>query len=289
MQAEEYFRHLQEALCAALESADGGARFEEDVWVHRDGGGGTTRVLENGIVFEKAGVNVSSIQSTLSPGLAARLKVQPQEIVACGISLVLHPVSPMVPVVHMNLRHLSLRDGDAWFGGGADLTPFYLFPEDARHFHRVLKSVCDRYDPGSYARFKRQCDEYFFLKHRNEARGIGGIFFDYERGDLGRMFTFVQELGDRFSGAYLPIVERRKQEPWGNRERTWQLIRRGRYVEFNLVYDRGTLFGLETSGRIESILMSLPPEAAWPYKAELEEGAREQSLLRVLRKPEEWA
>ncbi len=286
---EEYCRNLQDSICGALEKVDGSSRFREDQWTHPDGGGGRTRVLRNGSVFEKAGVNFSSVTSNLSESLAAKLSVPPQQVEACGISLVLHPASPMVPIVHMNLRYIELHDGDAWFGGGADLTPHYLFAEDARHFHETLKAVCDRHGSGWYARFKRQCDGYFFIKHRNEARGVGGIFFDYERGDLDRIFAFVCDLGDRFLEAYLPIVSRRRTEPWGERERAWQQIRRGRYVEFNLVYDRGTLFGLETSGRTESILMSLPPDAAWPYAFEPEPGSREEALLRVLRKPEEWA
>jgi coproporphyrinogen III oxidase len=189
----------------------------------------------------------------------------------------------------MNLRYLELAGGDAWFGGGTDLTPCYLFEEDARHFHGELKSVCDRHDSRYYPEFKRACDEYFFIKHRGEGRGVGGIFFDYQRQEPERFFAFVRELGERFLPAYLPIAGRRRSEPWGGHEREWQLVRRGRYVEFNLVYDRGTQFGLETKGRAESILLSLPPEVKWGYCLEPEAGSREAALLDVLRKPKEWA
>ena len=252
------------------------------------GGGGITCILQNGGVFEKAGVNYSAVSTRLTENIASRLNVSPQEIFATGISLVLHPFSPMLPAVHMNLRYLELADGDAWFGGGADLTPYYLFEDDARHFHSTLKTVCDRFDPGFYPRFKISCDEYFFIKHRGEARGVGGIFFDYERENLEAMFTFVQELGKTFLDAYIPIVERRRGEPWGEKEKHWQLIRRGRYVEFNLIYDRGTLFGLETQGRAESILMSLPPEVHWVHHHIPEPGSREAQLLEVLKNPRDW-
>jgi len=289
LQVEQFFESLQTNICRTLEAVDGTAHFQEDAWRHPDGGGGKTRVLNNGKVFEKAGVNFSAVKTQLSEKLAARLKVQPQPAFATGISLVLHPESPMIPTVHMNLRYFELANGDAWFGGGADLTPYYLFEEDARHFHHVQKNVCDAFDPSCYPRFKASCDEYFFLKHRNETRGIGGIFFDYEREQREQFFEFVQNAGNAFLEAYRPIVDRRKNEPFGKREREWQLIRRGRYVEFNLLYDRGTLFGLETGGRTESILISLPPEVKWAYNHEPEPGSREASLLEVLRKPRAWA
>jgi coproporphyrinogen III oxidase len=233
-------------------------------------------------------VNFSGVTSQLSSTLAARLGVEAQPIFATGISLVLHPHSPMIPIVHMNLRYLELAGGDGWFGGGADLTPCYLYEEDAVHFHQTLKGVCDRHDPTFYPVFKQWCDEYFFIKHRAEARGVGGIFFDYLREEKEKTWLFIQELGDAFTGAYLPIAGRRKQEPWGAHEKQWQLLRRGRYVEFNLVYDRGTLFGLETEGRTESILMSLPPEVQWRYNVQPEEGSREAALLAVLRQPRSW-
>ena len=247
-------------------------------------------MLTGGRVFEKAGVNLADVRGKLSERLAQRMKVEPQSFGATGISLVIHPLSPMVPTVHMNLRHIRLLgpEGSAWFGGGADLTPYYLFEEDARHFHHTWQSVCDRHDPEYYPRFKKWCDEYFRIEHRDEARGIGGIFFDYLKDDPEKVFAFVADAGRNFVEAYTPIVEHRVQEKWWDREREWQLLRRGRYVEFNLVYDRGTLFGLETHGRAESILMSLPPLVRWSYDHRPEKGSREETLLEALRKPAEW-
>ena len=287
--AETFFKALQACLCAQFESCDGKAKFRNDAWTHAGGGGGITFMLEQGAVFEKAGIAISSVRAALTETMASRLGVEPQGILATGISIVIHPKSPMVPAVHFNLRYLELANGDAWFGGGTDLTPCYLFEEDIRHYHGRLKSVCDRHNPSWYAAFKRECDEYFFIKHRGETRGVGGIFFDYRREDPEQLFRFVQELGNDFPAAYLPIVERRKNDPWGENERTWQCIRRGRYAEFNLLYDRGTLFGLETGGRTESILMSLPPEAAWVYDHRPETGSREEALALVLRHPRAWA
>ena len=283
------FRRLQDEICKGLEFLDQKQPFRENVWSHAESGGGRTRLLQDGAVFEKAGVNFSAVTTRLSDKLADKLRAQPQPIFATGISLVLHPVNPMIPTVHMNLRYLELANGDAWFGGGADLTPYYLFDEDARHFHRTLRTACDTYDPEWYPRFKKACDEYFFIKHRDETRGVGGIFFDYQRENLERFYEFVQHVGKDFLAAYVPIVEQRKTEPWGQKEREWQSIRRGRYVEFNLLYDRGTLFGLETGGRTESILMSLPPAAKWLYDHVPETGSREAELLDVLRNPRVWA
>jgi coproporphyrinogen III oxidase len=286
--AEELFLQLQETICAGLAREDGVAAFAETVWQHQQHGGGRTRVLGEGSLFEKAGVNFSAVKTLLTDRLAERMKVGAQEVSATGLSLVLHPASPMVPTVHMNLRYVETADGDAWFGGGLDLTPYYLFEEDARHFHGVLKHVCDRHDPSWYPRFKQWCDEYFFLPHRDETRGIGGIFFDYLRGAPEKHFAFVKETGENFLEAYLPVVSRRRFEPFGEREKAWQLIRRGRYVEFNLIYDRGTLFGLETKGRTESILMSLPPMVRWAYDHRVEPGSREEALVRILHHPQSW-
>jgi coproporphyrinogen III oxidase len=283
-----FFRDLQIQLCKGLEELDGKARFTEDRWDHPGGGGGRTCVIQEGRVFEKGAVNTSAISSTLTDLLAERMKIAPQEITATGLSLILHPSSPMVPTVHVNFRYLELEDGSFWFGGGADLTPYYLFEEDARHFHGVWKSACDSYDPGSYGRFKQWCDEYFFIKHRLEARGIGGVFFDYLKGDFEALFRFIRTCGESFLRAYVPIVERRLHEAWGEQEKNWQLIRRGRYVEFNLVYDRGTLFGLETQGRTESILLSLPPLVRWDYDIKPGDGSREAQLIAVLKEPREW-
>jgi len=288
----QFFENLQPELAGALEAVDGKGRFGEDLWIHPEGGGGKTRVLENGALFEKAGVNFSAVSGTLSDTLATKLNVQEKKYFATGISLVLHPFSPMVPTVHMNLRYIELASGDAWFGGGADLTPYYLFEEDVRHFHSTLKAICDthsKHHEQFYPRFKKWCDEYFFIKHRREARGVGGIFFDYIREDVTNFFLFVQDLGNGFLDSYVPIVQRRRNEPFGDREKEWQLIRRGRYVEFNLLYDRGTLFGLETHGRTESILMSLPQSVKWVYDDKPEPGSREEKLLIVLQQPREWA
>ena len=277
----------QDELCRRLKEIDGKGRFFEDLWKHVEQGGGRTRVLERGALFEKAGVNTSSVKGVLPAALASKLGTEAQRFSASGISLILHPDSPMVPAVHMNLRYIELGDGDAWFGGGADLTPFYPYREDVEHFHTVLKEACDRHDPSYYPRFKRWCDEYFYLPHRNEARGVGGIFFDELRGDMLKSWAFVQDFGRSFLDAYVPIVERRRHEAWGHREKEFQLIRRGRYVEFNLVYDRGTLFGLETNGRAESILISLPPLVKWKYDYNPAPGSRESELQEYL-KPRDW-
>ncbi len=282
------FESLQDTICNKLESVDGSVRFSEDIWKREEGGGGKTRVLEEGAVFEKAGVNTSAVWGKLPERMAQRMEVEAGEFFATGISLVIHPRSPMVPTVHMNLRYFEMNNGNSWFGGGTDLTPYYLFEEDARHFHTTLKRVCDNHDAAYYPRFKKWCDEYFYIKHRHEARGIGGIFFDYLKGSNDLLFRFVNEVGKAFLPSYIPLVERRMAEPYTDKEREWQLIRRGRYVEFNLVYDRGTLFGLETKGRIESILMSLPPFVSWKYDHHPEPDSREAGLVEVLRKPREW-
>ncbi|MDH4069306.1 MAG: oxygen-dependent coproporphyrinogen oxidase [Ignavibacteria bacterium] len=287
-QANRYFQELQARICEGLEQADGGGGFRTDGWERPGGGGGVSRVMENGEVFEKGGVNTSEVFGTLPETIARRINASPTGFYATGISLVLHPRNPWVPTIHANLRYFEMEDGSAWFGGGTDLTPYYCFTEDAVHFHTVLRNVCDASDPESYRKFKRWCDEYFYLKHRGEARGVGGVFFDYLKGDPDRHFRFVQGIGDAFLDSYLPIVRRRAGLAYGERERTWQLIRRGRYVEFNLVYDRGTTFGLETNGRVESILMSLPPLVSWIYDHTPEPGSKEEELLEILRHPREW-
>jgi coproporphyrinogen III oxidase len=287
-QAAAYFTDLQDRICAALEEADGRARFHEDIWQREGGGGGRSRVLTDGGVFEKAGVNFSEVSGQMAEELAKQIPGEGRDFSATGISLVLHPRSPMVPTVHANWRFLSKGERQ-WFGGGADLTPYYPFREDVIHFHRVWKAVCERHAPLiEYARLKKWCDEYFFLSHRGEARGVGGIFFDYLSDDLGGTFAFVRDCGDHFTEAYIPIVKRRKDEPYTERERVFQEYRRGRYVEFNLIYDRGTVFGLKTGGRTESILMSLPPVARWVYDYRPEPGSREAELYEYL-KPRDWA
>ena len=288
--ASSFFRDLQDRVCAGLEELDGKARFSEDLWQRTGGGGGRTRVITDGDVFEKAGVNFSDVHGELPEEFAERIPGEGRNFRATGVSLVLHPRSPMVPAVHANFRFIEKGESKKtpWFGGGADLTPYYLWEEDAVHFHRTWKEACDRHDPDYYPRFKKWCDEYFRIEHRDEARGIGGIFCDYLKDDPEKVFAFVEDAGRNFIEAYAPIVERRVQEKWWDREREWQLLRRGRYVEFNLVYDRGTLFGLETHGRAESILMSLPPLVRWSYDHRPEKGSREETLLEALRKPVEW-
>jgi len=289
---------LQDEFCSTLERVDGGAVFTEDNWRYAPGdgpgdGGGRSRVLTAGAVFEKAGVNVSSLRGDLSERLAARLEVTDRRFFATGISLVIHPESPLIPTVHMNLRYLQLLDPDdrvtrAWFGGGADLTPFYPDNEAAVSFHRAMKGACDAYASDAYTRFKKWCDEYFYLPHRGEARGIGGIFFDYLEDDPERTFDFVSAVGAAFNRVYEEIVSARKGRGWNESQRDWQLHRRGRYVEFNLIHDRGTLFGLETKGRTESILMSLPPLVRWTYAQRPSPGSPEAQLVELLREPRDW-
>ena len=303
--AKQFFSELQDDICIALEELDGRARFREDLWVRDEGGGGRTRVLEDGAVFEKAGVNFSEVFGSFDEEFAQRLPLgDGTEFHATGISLVLHPVNPFVPTVHANFRYLE-RGAGSWFGGGTDLTPYYPKIEDVVHFHRILKTACDEFDPEFYTKFKKWCDEYFFLKHRNETRGVGGIFFDYLTGtradefiatsdapvnhDRGIefIFEFVKTIGRSFLPAYLPIAARHKDDPYADYEREFQLIRRGRYVEFNLVYDRGTHFGLQTRGRAESILMSLPPLVRWVYDYKPQPGTPEAQAWEFFR-PRDW-
>lgn len=292
-----YIQQLQVSITSRLEEIDGEAKFREDLWEREEGGGGRTRVIENGAVFEKGGVNISAVHGPLPPAMQQYFKVGEVDFFACGLSLVLHPVNPMVPTVHANWRYFEMYDKtgkviDQWFGGGQDLTPYYLFEEDATHFHQICKRACDVHDPQFYAKFKKQCDEYFWNSHRNEARGIGGLFFDYckatEERNIEQWYDFVTTVGNSFLEAYVPIVERRKNLRYSTENRTWQEIRRGRYVEFNLVHDKGTLFGLKTNGRIESILMSLPPHVQWVYDHQPEHGSKEEELLNVLKHPKNW-
>jgi coproporphyrinogen III oxidase len=282
----QHLRQIQDQITGTISKLDG-TDFREDLWDRPGGGGGRTRILENGGVIERGGVNFSEVHGELPKELAATMPGTGTSFYAAGLSLVLHPHNPFAPTVHANFRYLEKGDS-GWFGGGADLTPSYLFEDDARHFHQTFKEACDRHDPGYYADFKAQCDRYFLIQHRGERRGIGGLFFDYLQGDLGKVFAFVKEVSEAFQPAYLPILERREDMPFEPRHRNWQLLRRGRYVEFNLVYDRGTVFGLKTSGRIESILMSLPANARWEYAAEPAPGSEEAKLVAVLRTPREW-
>lgn len=283
-----FFLELQDRICAALETLDGRATFREDRWERPGGGGGRTRVITDGDVFEKGGVNFSDVHGELPADLAKTMPGSGTQFKATGVSLVLHPRSPMIPTVHANFRFLE-KTGAWWFGGGGDLTPYYPHRDDVIHFHRVWRDVCQRHPaPVDYAKFKADCDQYFYLAHRHEPRGVGGIFFDYLHGDFESLLAFVRDAGNAFLDAYLPIVARRRGDAYGEREREFQLLRRGRYVEFNLVYDRGTVFGLKTAGRIESILMSLPPLVRWGYDYHPEPGSREAELFEYL-KPRDWA
>ena len=294
----KHIQSLQTTICEALEHVDGKASFISDTWQRPGGGGGVTRVIADGKVFEKGGVNIAIVNGPLSAQAAQQLKVQGQSFFAAGLSLVIHPYSPKVPTVHANWRYFELYDEkgnttDAWFGGGTDLTPYYLVETDVIHFHQTLKKCCDGFDGGLYAAFKHQCDNYFSNHHRGEERrGVGGIFFDHCRADAGRdlefWYDFVTSNGNTFLEAYLPIVRKHRDESFTPREKYWQEIRRGRYVEFNLLHDRGTLFGIRTQGRTESILMSLPPTVRFDYDFKAEAGSEEEKLLKVLREPQEW-
>jgi coproporphyrinogen III oxidase len=311
-----FLKDFQDQICQALAEADGAGSFQEDSWEREEGGGGRSRVLKNGAIFEQGGVNFSEVWGKdLPPSiLVQRPEATGHGFYATGTSMVLHPRSPYIPTVHLNYRYFEA--GPVWwFGGGIDLTPYYPFAEDAAHFHRTLKQACDRHHSHYYPAFKHWCDEYFYLKHRKEPRGVGGIFFDYQdsrsrlyqgpnpQGEAAQysntvgeletrswddIFAFVQSAGHAFLPAYLPIVERRRNLEWGDRERDFQLYRRGRYVEFNLVYDRGTIFGLQTNGRTESILMSLPPMVRWEYSYHPEPNTPEAELYDVFLKPQDW-
>ncbi len=292
-----YIENLQDTITEALEILDGKAKFQQDFWERSEGGGGRTRVIENGAVFEKGGVNISKVYGPLPKSMQAYFGVEDVDFFACGLSLVIHPKSPMVPTVHANWRYFEMYDKsgnivDQWFGGGQDLTPYYLFEEDAEYFHRICKKACDAHNPEFYPIYKKKCDDYFWNAHRNEARGVGGLFFDYckatDEMTMEDWYNFVSEVGDSFLEAYVPIVSKRKELPYTQAQRDWQEIRRGRYVEFNLVHDKGTLFGLKTNGRIESILMSLPPYVQWRYDHHPEKGSEEEKLIEVLQSPKNW-
>ncbi len=293
---ETYLRSLQDKITSTLETLDGKARFKREQWTRTEGGGGESRVLKDGALFEQAGVNFSDVQGTKLPpsATAHRPELAGRAWRALGVSLVLHPLNPYVPTAHMNVRFFAApKEGEApvwWFGGGFDLTPYYGFEEDVRHWHRTAKAACDSsFGAEAYARYKKWCDEYFFLKHRDEPRGVGGLFFDDLNAEgFERSFAFTQSVGDHFLPAYTPIAEKRRGTQYGERERNFQLYRRGRYVEFNLVWDRGTLFGLQSGGRTESILMSLPPLVRWEYDWKPEPGSPEAELYEKFLKPQDW-
>ncbi len=286
------FQTLQDDICRQLEAADGQGVFVEDQWTRPEGGGGRSRVME-GRLIEKGGVNFSAVHGVLPEAIAKSMDLPGQTIFfATGVSIVLHPHSPMAPIIHMNVRYFEAGSGRWWFGGGIDLTPHYVVPDDARFFHEQLRRVCDRFHPDFYPNYKQQADDYFFLKHRNETRGIGGIFYDYvdEKSGLGReqLFDFSVAVGETFAPTYQELLRRAEGRPWGGREQRWQMLRRGRYVEFNLVWDRGTKFGLETNGRTESILMSMPPTAQWTYNFQPEADSAEAATLSLLKKGIAW-
>ena len=299
---EEVFAYLcglQDDICVRLEAIEGGeAGFREDAWTRERGGGGVSRVLENGAVIEKAGVNLSRVTGGQLPAAASarRPELAGRAFEAMGVSVIVHPLNPYAPTSHLNVRFFIATDpADVatpvwWFGGGFDLTPFYGFEADAVAWHRMARQVCAPFGPGLYPRFKKWCDEYFYLKHRDEPRGIGGLFFDdFDEGGFDGAFAFTRSVGDSYMGAYAPILERRKNTPYGQRERDFQLYRRGRYVEFNLLYDRGTLFGLQSGGRVESILVSMPPKVRWRYGWRPEPGTPEARLYEEFLRPRDWA
>lgn len=291
----DYLTGLQNQICDGLGEVDG-SKFGEDNWQHQNGsGGGRTRVLANGTVIEKGGVLFSHVKGTNLPPAATQKRpdLAGKEFSAMGVSLVIHPLNPFAPTSHMNVRFFVAGADSAhpvwWFGGGFDLTPFYGFREDAEHWHQTAFDACKNFGKQTYENYKKWCDEYFFLPHRGEARGIGGLFFDdLNEGGFERSFEFMQSVGNHYLPAYLPILRRRKDTPYTQQQRDWQLLRRGRYVEFNLVYDRGTLFGLQSGGRTESILVSMPPHASWAYRAQPPEGSEEERLLTDFLPKQDW-
>ena len=306
LRMESFIKSQQSLIISELESLDPSHPFRIDTWTRSNGGGGISCVLQDGVVFEKAGVNTSIVYGTLPRPAIAKMKanhkaldpdVDSLEFFAAGLSCVLHPINPYAPTVHFNYRYFETMDSDGncsawWFGGGTDLTPSYLFDEDAIHFHGTIKEACDKHDRSYYPRFKSWCDKYFHISHRNESRGIGGIFFDdldEQEKDQEQLFAFIKGCLLAFLPSYLPLIEKRKDMPYTSKEKEWQQLRRGRYVEFNLVHDRGTSFGLNTPGaRVESILMSLPLTARWMYMHDAEKGSREERLLKILKEPRDW-
>jgi coproporphyrinogen III oxidase len=305
----DWFKSLQDSICSALEQEDSKGKFVEENWVREEGGGGRTRILQQGNVIEKGGVNFSAVHGKLPEKILSGTlqtssnsnsetpdsRLPTPNFYATGISIVIHPENPMVPIIHMNVRYFEMDNGQWWFGGGIDLTPHYIDESDATFFHTALKKVCDKHNPDYYTNFKKWADDYFFIPHRNETRGIGGIFFDKlteQKDNKGiskdELFAFVQEVGNAFAPVYTSLMKKNKNKSYTESNKQWQLLRRGRYVEFNLVYDKGTKFGLETNGRIESILMSLPQLAGWVYNFTPEPGSPEEKTLSLLKKGKDW-
>ena len=288
----DWMRQFQDWLCQQLEATDGTGRFREDAWEHHGGGGGRSRVLTEGSIIEKGGVNFSGVQGTMSEQAARVLLMPTPDYFATGVSVVQHPRSPMVPIAHMNVRYFEAGNGEAWFGGGLDLTPIYVDEAQARWFHAQIAAACHPHNPTYYARFKQWADEYFYIPHRQETRGVGGIFFDRltvgKDGDRDALFAFVRTVGQVFGEAYCELLRQNAARPYTERQKQWQLVRRGRYAEFNLAIDRGTRFGLETGGRTESILMSLPPQCEWHYNFSIEPGSPEAATQQWLRQGVSW-
>jgi coproporphyrinogen III oxidase len=290
-----WFQGLQDSICNSLEAADGKARFVEDHWQRSGGGGGRTRVIQDGNILAKGGVNFSAVFGEAAAAMLKMMNIEtskPLEFFATGVSIVLHPISPMVPIIHMNVRYFEMTNGLWWFGGGIDLTPHYIDRADAQWFHQQLKAVCEKHHLSLYPAYKKWADDYFFLKHREETRGVGGIFFDHLNEKSGftkaQLFDFVKEVGLAFAPIYTHFMAKNANLPYGEKELHWQGVRRGRYVEFNLVWDRGTKFGLETDGRTESILMSLPPQANWLYDYQPTQDAKAMETLSLLKKDVDW-
>ena len=284
-----YFQGLQDKICAGIAATDGLASFKEDNWKRAEGGGGRTRVISKGAILEKGGVNFSAVEGPLHPKMVTSLNVTEEvEFFATGVSIVMHPENPWVPIIHMNVRYFELSNGEFWFGGGIDLTPHIIIPEQAKWFHEQLKAVCDRFDPSYYPKYKNWADDYFYSPHREETRGIGGIFFDYIKGDKEMVFEFVKAVGESFEPIYSHLMRLNASRDFTPAEKEFQYIRRGRYVEFNLVHDRGTKFGLETNGRTESILMSLPPMATWEYMYDPNVFPEGQTTFDLLKKGIDW-
>lgn len=293
IQVGVWLKELQDNICLEIEKADTVGKFKEDNWTRPGGGGGRSRVIENGAVIEKGGVNYSAVFGKLPESVQKGLKLENEtEFFATGVSIVMHPVNPFVPIIHMNVRYFELDDNTRWFGGGIDLTPHYINPDDAKFFHSNLKSECDKFHNSYYPKFKKWADDYFFIPHRNETRGVGGIFFDRLFPDnefsFQDRFSFVKGIGELFAPIYTHFMNNNSVKPYTQDHKQWQLIRRGRYVEFNLVYDKGTKFGLETNGRIESILMSLPPVVNWPYNYSVEKDSDEEKTINLLIKNKDW-
>jgi coproporphyrinogen III oxidase len=290
--AEHLFKELQDKITTELETIDGKGKFIEDTWIREEGGGGRTRSFAEGNLIEKGGVNFSAVHGKTPGKILKALNLSEADFYATGISLVLHPQNPWSPIIHMNLRYFEMSNGVHWFGGGIDLTPHYVKREDGMFFHQALKNACDKHHPNWYADFKKWADDYFFIDHRNETRGIGGIFFDRLNGNqeksIEQIFAFVKEIGNSFLPIYIPLLKKTSNMPFGEKEKQWQYLRRGRYVEFNLVYDKGTKFGLDTNGRTESILMSLPPMASWKYNFQPEKGSEEMETIGWLKKNINW-